>query len=137
MSKRHFTLSELIKSDTADRLNIDNIPNFAQVQLLALFVDSCLEPIREAAGQPIIVNSGYRCKALNDAIGGSKTSHHMMSNGHCAADITLGDPALNRALFSVLEKSDIPINEWILGKDARYIHVSWHPWMRKREVIRL
>lgn len=136
MSKRHFTLSELIKSETADELGIDNVPNFAQVQMLALFVDSCLEPIRAAAGRPVIINSGYRCKALNDAVGGSKTSHHMMQGGHCAADITLGASGLNRSLFELLEKSDIPINEWILGKDAAYIHVSWHPWVRKREVIR-
>lgn len=135
MSKRHFTLSELIKSETADKLGIDNIPNFAQVQLLALFVDSCLEPIRMAAGRPIIVNSGYRCKELNDAIGGARASHHMLRDGHCAADITLGSPALNRSLFGLLEKTDIPINEWILGRDAAYIHVSWHPWVRKREVI--
>lgn len=136
MSKRHFTLSELIKSETADKLGLDNVPNFAQVQLLALFVDSCLEPIRAAAGRPVIINSGYRCKALNDAVGGSKTSHHMMQGGHCAADITIGASGLNRSLFGLLEKSDIPINEWILGKDAAYIHVSWHPWVRKREVIR-
>lgn len=137
MSNRHFTLHELIRSDKADQLGIINVPNFAQVSMLALFVDMCLEPIRDAAGRPVIVNSGYRCEKLNKAIGGSKGSHHMMGDGHCAADITLGDPALNRALFSVLEKTDIPINEWILGKDARYIHVSWHPWKRKREVIRL
>lgn len=137
MSKRHFTLSELIKSDTADKLGIDNVPNFAQVQLLALFVDSCLEPIRAAAGRPVIVNSCYRCPALNKAVGGESTSHHMMRNGHCAADITLGSSGLNRSLFGLLEKTDIPINEWILGKDAAYIHVSWHPWIRKREIKRL
>ena len=136
MSKRHFTLHELIKSDTADRLGIVNVPNFAQVQLLALFVDSLLEPLRIAAGRPIIITSGYRCKELNEAVGGSKTSYHQLIDGHCAVDFTLGNAGLNRAFFSLMEKSDLPINEWMLGKEARYIHVSWHPWKRKKEIIR-
>ena len=135
MSKRHFTLYELIKSDTADKLGIVNVPNFAQVQLLALFVDSLLEQLREAAQRPIIITSGYRCKELNEAVGGVKSSYHQIIDGHCAVDFTLGNSGLNRAFHSLMEKSDLPINEWILGKDARYIHVSWHPWKRKRECI--
>lgn len=136
MSKRHFTLYEMIKSDTADKLGIINVPNFAQVQLLALFVDSLLEPLRLAANRPIIITSGYRCKELNKAVGGVSNSHHMLHGGHCAADITLGSAGLNRSFHSLMEKSNLPINEWILSKDAAYIHVSWHPWERKREVLK-
>lgn len=136
MSKRHFTLHELIRSETADKLGIVNVPNFAQVQLLALFVDSLLEPLREAAQRPIIITSGYRCEKLNEAVGGVRGSYHTLRDANCAADISLGDAALNRSFHSLMEKSDLPINEWILGKDASYIHVSWHPWLRKREIGR-
>lgn len=136
MSKRHFTLHELIKSETADRLGIVNVPNFAQVQLLALFVDSLLEPLRFAAQRPIIITSGYRCEQLNEAVGGVKGSYHTLRGGHCAVDISLGNSALNRSFHSLMEKSDLPINEWILSKDASYIHVSWHPWKRKRESVK-
>lgn len=136
MSKRHFTLHELIKSETADKLGIVNVPNFAQVQLLALFVDSLLEPLRVAAQRPIIITSGYRCEQLNKAVGGVAGSYHTLRDGHCAADISLGNAGLNRSFHSLMEKSDLPINEWILGKDAAYIHVSWHPWKRKREIAR-
>ena len=134
MSKRHFTLRELIKSETADRLGIVNVPDFAQVQLLALFVDSLLEPLRTAAQRPIIIKSGYRCEQLNAAVGGVRGSYHTLCGGNCAADISLGNSGLNRSFHSLMEKSDLPINEWILGKDAAYIHVSWHPWKRKREI---
>lgn len=134
MSSRHFTLYELIKSDTANKLGIVNVPNFAQVQLLALFVDSLLEPLREAAQCPIIIKSGYRCERLNAAVGGVRYSYHTLHGGNCAADISLGNAGLNRSFHSLMTKSDLPINEWILGKDAAYIHVSWHPWKRKREV---
>lgn len=136
MNKRHFTLHELIKSETADKLGIVNVPDFAQVQLLALFVDSLLEPLRTAAQRPIIIKSGYRCERLNGAVGGVRGSYHTLRDANCAADISLGNAALNRSFHSLMEKSDLPINEWILGKDAAYIHVSWHPWKRKREVAK-
>lgn len=136
MSKRHFTLAELISSKTADELGIVNIPNFQQVSMLALFVDSCLEPIREAASRPVYITSGYRCPALNKAVGGVANSYHQCLNGHCAADITLGSAGLNKPLFSVLASSSLPINELKLIDDGASIHVSWHPWIRKREVIK-
>lgn len=135
MSKRHFTLHELVKSSTADKLGIVNLPDFAQVALLALFVDSLLEPLREAAQRPIIITSGYRCEKLNIAVGGVSGSYHTLRGGHCAADISLGDAGLNRSFHSLMAKSDLPINEWILAADASYIHVSWHPWKRKREIV--
>lgn len=57
---------------------------------MTLLVDHILDPIREAWGKPIKINSGYRSKALNSKIGGSKTSDHMLGR---AADITAGSTA--------------------------------------------
>lgn len=135
MSKRHFTLAELCRSEKASELGIENIPNFGQVSLLACFVDECLERVRELAGRPVYVCSGYRCTELNKAVGGVKTSYHQCVNGHCAADISLGNAALNRAFFSVLKGADAPINELKLVSDGESIHISWHPWIRKREIL--
>lgn len=134
MSKRHFTLHELIKSDTAAKLGIINVPNFAQVSMLAMMVDDCLEQVRALAGRPIYITSGYRCAELNKAVGGVASSYHQIRNGHCAVDISLGSPALNRPFYNLLKGSDLHVNECFLGKDAAYIHISWHPWIRKREV---
>ena len=134
MSKRHFTLAELIKSDTAKKLGIENIPNFEQVSLLQMFVDDCLEPLRKLANRPVYITSGYRCAELNKAIGGVASSYHQIRNGHCAVDISLGSSALNRPFFNILKGSDINVNECFLGRDAAYIHISWHPWKRFREV---
>ena len=73
---RYFTIAELIKSETADKKAIDNrLPKELLPNAQAL-VDNVLDPLREAYGKPITVTSGYRCPALNKAVGGSKTSDH-------------------------------------------------------------
>lgn len=74
---KYFTLEELCYSDTAKELKINNVPTYEIEQHLILLVECLLDPLREAWGSPIIVNSGYRCPSLNKAVGGSKTSSHM------------------------------------------------------------
>lgn len=86
MTNTFFTLQELIKSDTADRYNIDNRPNEEQIQNLWELIGSLLDPFRiswenwciiNGLGNPAIrVSSGFRSNALNDKIKGSRTSAH-------------------------------------------------------------
>lgn len=95
---KYFTLKEMIKSETADKLGIDNTPNevaFFNLRETMSFLDI----IRQLWGGPIYVNSGYRCKELNDAIKGSETSQHMKGQ---AADITVGSPVENKKLFDMI-----------------------------------
>lgn len=73
----YFTVEELCNSETAKQLGIDNTPSEEVEKKLNYFIDEYLDPLREAWGSPILITSGYRCKALNDAIKGSKTSSHM------------------------------------------------------------
>ena len=80
----HFTLEEMILSQTAARKDIDNTPTPAIVVNLRLTV-ATLEDIRTLLGVPILVSSGYRSPALNKAVGGSKISAHMQG---LAADFT-------------------------------------------------
>ena len=85
---KHFTLKEFVKSDTARRLGIDNTPSPQVEERLRQLVDYVLDPLREAYGKPIYVNSGYRCPALNRAVGGVAHSQHLTGE---AADITGGN----------------------------------------------
>ena len=82
---KYFRIEELTASATALREGIDNRPSKCAYHLLHVLVDQLLDPIREAWGGPIIVTSGYRCKQLNELVGGTKYSHHILG---CAADIT-------------------------------------------------
>lgn len=80
---KHFTLAEFTKSDTADRLGIDNtIPEdwFDEIvtNLIALCED-VYEPVREEHGA-MVITSGYRCKELNSTVGGSVNSNHITGN---------------------------------------------------------
>lgn len=81
---RHFSLAELIASDTATRQGIDNRPPEDALPNLERLMRT-LEGVRTAVGdRPVVVTSGYRCERLNRHIGGSKTSAHMDGR---AADI--------------------------------------------------
>ena len=79
-TKSYFTIAELCASDTAKKYNIDNTPNPIIISHLQQLINF-LNPLREAWGSAIKVTSGYRCKRLNDMVGGSKTSSHMIGYG--------------------------------------------------------
>ena len=74
---KYFTIEELCQSETAEKYKTDNTPTEEIKKNLETLVDCLLDPLREAWGSPIIINSGYRCPILNKAVGGSKTSSHM------------------------------------------------------------
>ena len=67
---KYFSIEELVKSATAERLAIDNTPPSAARKMLTILVEQLLDPIRRHYGAPIIVTSGYRCPALNTAVRG-------------------------------------------------------------------
>ncbi len=76
----HFSLAELTRTD---HRTLDNTPDpaaLANLQRLAEF----LEQVREVLGRPVMVNSAFRSKAVNDAVGSKDTSQHRLG---CAADI--------------------------------------------------
>jgi hypothetical protein len=73
---KYFTIEELCQSETAERLNIDNTPTEEIIANMTYFIDRILDPLREAWGSAILVNSGFRCELLNKKLGGSKTSAH-------------------------------------------------------------
>ena len=73
---KYFSLKELCASDVAAKKKIDNFPSFAIVAHLSELTEKILEPLRVAWGSPVKVTSGFRCDALNKAVGGVSTSAH-------------------------------------------------------------
>ncbi len=118
---KHFTIHELTRSDTARRLHINNTPPASAVRALHELVDQVLDPLREAWGGPIRVNSGYRCPELNRLVGGTPTSQHQRGE---AADITVGSRSANRRLLALIKRLDLPVDQCIDEKGCRWIHVS-------------
>jgi len=73
---KNLSLSEVTYSQTAIRKDIDNSPTDTHIENLKYVAEKVFQPIREHFGVPIYISSGYRSKALNEAIGGSQTSFH-------------------------------------------------------------
>lgn len=126
---KYFTLHELTRSATAELRGIDNTPSQETVANLHLLVEHILDPLREAWGKPIKVNSGYRCPQLNQEVGGSPSSQHMKGE---AADITVGNRADNRRLYHLLTTLHLPIDQAINERDFAWIHLSYGPRHRRQ-----
>ena len=87
---KNFSWEEFTKSDTATRLHINNaITDWDVRDNIIALVDNVLQPLRDAWGGPIFINSGYRCPELNKAVGGVETSQHTKGE---AADCGVTDP---------------------------------------------
>lgn len=124
----NFTLEELIKSATAQRLGIDNTPSVVVKNKLATLCRKVLQPLRNKYNRSIVVTCGYRCPRLNKVVGGSSTSDHLYGN---AADIRSQSDlrADNKALFDLLVKmmknGEIGVKQIINEYDYDWIHVSY------------
>lgn len=120
----HFTLAELTRSATAERLKLDNLPTPEALAALQSTAEM-LERIRSTLGHPVVVTSAYRAPAVNKAVGGATSSDHMAGQ---AADIVcpaFGTPHLVAStlapLVSVLGIGQL-ILEGVGGK--QWVHVS-------------
>ena len=125
---KYFTMKELTKSSTADKLGIDNTPTTEASVALSNLV---LDPLREMYGKAITVNSGYRCPKLNAAVGGAKNSQHMRGN---AADITAGNKEENKKLFELI-RDNLPFDQLLNESNYSWVHVSYVSTSKNRKQI--
>lgn len=82
----HFTLGEFLRSEKAQKLELPNVPLKCHITSMQNLCVHSLEPIRQHLGLPLLITSGYRCEALNRAVGGVSHSQHLYGE---AADITI------------------------------------------------
>ena len=130
----HFNLAEMCHSDTAVAKGIDNTPTVEAVSNLCQLMTEVLEPARQKLGAPVIVTSGYRCPALNKAVGGVSSSQHMTGQ---AADLVCSKYEDKRRLFDILSKMDIDQLLWETNsKGTQWIHVSFVGHGQNRHMIR-
>ncbi|VAW67852.1 hypothetical protein MNBD_GAMMA08-89 [hydrothermal vent metagenome] len=121
----HFTLAEMIKSETAARKGIDNMPPDDLIPKLKHLCEELLEPIRNHYGVPIRPNSGYRGVELNKEVGGSKTSQHCKAE---AVDVEV--PGVTNYDLAVWIKDNLKFDKLILEfyqpgvPGSGWVHVS-------------
>lgn len=124
----NFTLKELTRSDTADRLDIDNTPNEEQIESLRLLCENILQPVRDHFGKPVKINSGFRCPALNQATGGSATSDHCKGQA-CDFEIDgVSNPDLAQFIADNLKYTQLILEFYTQGQpNSGWVHVSYDP----------
>lgn len=132
---KYFSFKEFEKSSVATSKGIDNtIKDMHVKHNIELLVSKILDPLRETYGKPITISSGYRCDALNRAVGGSKTSQHCSGK---AVDIVSKNN--NRKLYELIIKLDLPFDQLILEKgtikNPMWIHVSYDKDRMRKEIL--
>jgi zinc D-Ala-D-Ala carboxypeptidase len=112
----HFTLAELTHTDHRELENIPNETELANIQRLAEFLENLKTLL---GGKPIMVNSAFRSKAVNDAVGSKDTSQHRLG---CAADIRVPSMTPDAVVRAIIA-SDLAYDQVIREFD-RWTHVS-------------
>lgn len=114
----HFTLEELTVSETAERNGWDNTPGEAELANLKRLAN-LLEQVRALVNKPVMVNSAYRSKKVNDAVGSKDTSQHRLG---CAADIRVPGMTPDQVCRAVIA-SGIAYDQ-IIREFDRWTHIS-------------
>tara|TARA_R110000803_G_scaffold28666_14_gene66076 strand:- start:2091 stop:2552 length:462 start_codon:yes stop_codon:yes gene_type:complete len=134
----HVSYKEVIKSNTATRKGIENIPSGEQMENIKLLCEKVFEPLREHVGGPIAINSLFRSVELNRAIGGSSTSQHCAVNG-AAMDIddTLGRMS-NAEMFDFIKTLDFDQLIWEYGDEESpdWVHVSYKERGNRKQILK-
>ena len=133
---KNFTLAEMVKSETALRHDMDNTPGEAEIENLKRLAEKVLQPVRDAYGKGVKVNSGYRHPEVNAKVGGSKTSDHCKGQ---AADIEIPGVAnadLAKWITENLDFTQVILEFYTPGvPDSGWVHVSYDPANLKKQVL--
>ena len=125
---KNFGYKEFESSDAADHLGIMNvITSFEVRDSIKALADEVLQPLRDAWGKPLKINSGYRCPALNRAVGGVESSQHVKGE---AADIACDTPL---ELARLARDLNLPYDQMIIYPN--FVHISHKLEGRQRKQI--
>jgi hypothetical protein len=122
---KHFSLDELVFSQTAARLGIDNSPTQSVLSRLALTA-SRMDAVRDLLGFPVLVSSGFRCRDLNEALRGSPSSSHLTGE---AVDFICPGFGSVRQVFDALRRASLRYDQLIV-EYGRWVHIGFGAQMR-------
>ena len=138
MISKHISYKEATHSNTALRRNLDNTPNDEQLKRMEEVAENLFEPLREWVGGPIKVNSFFRGKPVNTAIGGSRNSQHMKGQA-IDIDDTFGYKTNAEMYHYIKDNLDFDQMIWEFGdnENPAWVHISWvsHRPNRKKLTI--
>ena len=130
----HISLTEATKSNTAERLGIDNFPNSYILSKMQETATQLFEPLRIFVGEPIYISSFYRSPELNKVIGGSSRSQHCKGEAIDIDDV-YSNRYTNADYFNYI-KENLPFDQliWEFGDDESpsWVHMSYTEDLKER-----
>ena len=133
----HFTLDEMVKSQTALRLGLDNTPDTDEMKSLLALCENVLEPVRIHWAKPVVVNSGFRALRVNRAIGSRDSSQHAKGE---AADIEI--PGIDNLVLYYWIAEELDFDQLILEfyngePSSGWVHVSYVGLENRNQTLRI
>jgi hypothetical protein len=133
---KHLALAEVMRSETAKRKGISNMPTPEHIENFKKLAENVFEPIREHFGVPVRLSSGYRSAALNKAVGGASSSQHCKGE---AIDIDMDGTAITNAQIFNYIKDNLNFDQliWEFGTASNpdWVHVSYNSTGKQRKQI--
>ena len=130
--KDYFTLADFSRSSEASSRGIDNTPPKETLPAIKKMARKVLIPAIDHFGAPLRINSGYRCKEVNEAVGGSKTSQHMWTPTSVACDIEFSDGCVDNLDLAYWIRDNCKFDQLISerynpseGPNSGWVHVSF------------
>ena len=127
----NFTITELVKSDTAEKNGISNTPDINSLDNLLELIFYVLQPLRDKLGKPITITSGFRSAKVNQLVGGVGNSQHLYGQ---AADMVVSGmtPA---QLVEFVKDSGIEYDQLINEYD-QWTHISFNKSHNRKQVLK-
>ena len=122
LKRKNFTPSEFFVSDTARRLGVDNYPTLSNETEVLLNLSSTadmMQEIRTILGKSITINSAYRCKIVNDAVGSSDRSQHKQG---LACDFTCSGFGTPEEIVKLLHEKGFVADQAF--NEGSWVHIS-------------
>ena len=127
----NFTISELVKSDTAEKHGLNNTPDINSLDNLLELIFYVLQPLREKLGKPIIITSGFRSVKVNNLVGGVANSEHLYGQ---AADFVVNGMT-PKQVVEFVKKSGIEFDQCINEYD-QWTHISFNKGHNRKQVLK-
>lgn len=128
----NFKISELIKSDTAIKNNINNMPDINSLDNLLDLIFYCLQPIRDKIKKPMIITSGFRSNLVNKLVKGVSNSQHLKGQ---AADFIINGMTPTQ-IIEKIKTYNIDFDQLINEYD-RWVHVSYNKNNNRKQILKI
>ena len=126
----NFTISELVKSDTAEKAGINNTPDINSLDNLLELIFYVLQPLRDKLGKPMIITSGFRSKKVNELVGGVGNSQHLYGQA-CDFVVNGMTPA---QVVEFVKNSGIEFDQLI--DEGSWTHISFNKGHNRKQVLK-